>query len=109
MNLYITVGVPGGEFAGWFAGQVEAQGVLAEHAVGYGGRRITADLVPVRLAPPDVVDWVMDDKLYNLRDQVPGGWRYRQFSEDDRVISESFIPVPPTANLTIINPEDAPE
>lgn len=125
-QLYITVGVPGGEFACWAEDMLEAAGVFHEDE--FISALVEIGQHPVfRLAPPDAVDWVLAEfedwiethaGLGKLK--VEGGWL--RVSNDAVSVDESqeytqyqyaltaavFIPVPLTENLTVINPEDQP-
>ena len=118
-KLYITVGVPGGEFACWADDHKAASKLFeADWFLSMLTRAYRNDsesgVSPVftRPAPQDVVDWVTDDRPDSWHYKRVGGWQIiieaLEQSGDDPTFG-AYIPVPLTANLTVINPEECDE
>ena len=135
MRLFISTDVSGGQYAAWaktfaeavskilkargYASRQEKSGVPTWETVNGAMKEGLGPVWGIRLAPQDVVDWVRhkarDDDDW-ARVKQPGGWVYTSIVQSphdnggctDRP-SAAFIPIPLTANLTVINPEDAPK
>jgi len=134
MNLYMTVGVPGGEYFCWADDIESATLMLRREALikniqqAHDGHMPNVPVIIFRLAPQDVVDWVLA-KMHDVVDthaglarmKVETGWLW--ISNDAVAVDESQeytqyqyaltamhgVPIDGTANLTVINPEDAPD
>lgn len=129
---WITVGIPGGEYAvkaedldaawrliwpamGWSGNVPEKFADVCNMARAAG----TPVEFKIRPCPPDLVEWIETEmhKWHHIGDsggwsgtermKVEGGWRWREWESANegfefRACTTDFIPVPLTANLTII-------
>lgn len=103
---YMTVGVPGGEYAIWAGCNHDAVEVVRLHPVVSRWFHIDVEYdVPIRPCPPDIVGWIENRAPAN-HIKVTGGWL---FLDRDRDLphgfvqgSAVFIPVAHTENLTVL-------
>jgi hypothetical protein len=113
MRWYVTVGVPGGEFAVWADNQQDALYALLEGVddLDYSTNKdfgpderehYNADPFICRPAPPDLAEW-LDTAMHTTgtdfswhRLKVPGGWIYQGG------LTEVFVPVAGTPGITVV-------
>lgn len=106
MKWYMTVGVPGGEYA-VKADDIAYSIMLLEDATQI--IRATSDpflTYRVRPCPPDLVEWIEAGISAGIK--VPGGWILIVLSDRNAAEMATFIPVAGAAGLTILENPDEP-
>ena len=104
MKWYMTVGVPGGDFA-IRTDADSADASLFPHVAGIFGD--STDFACIRPCPPELVEWIeaRDEAVQIVpyrtrcyRNRVEGGWVYNSFT----LHTETFVPVAGAAGLTVL-------
>lgn len=107
---YMTVGYPGGEYAGRFEGcKAFVNAVLALEKMIYISKEAESNGVHARPCPPDLVQWLDDKPPHNDAIKVPGGWLYSLYeppAHEGLVYPTSFVPVAGAAGITVLEAGD---